>query len=298
MNVGFIGLGAMGAPMARNLHRHGMLYGVWNRTPDKAAALATELHCIAAPTIAELARECDVLVSCVSADDDLLQVVTAAQPALRSQSLFIDCSTVSADTAVRAAAVLAVRNVAFLDAPVSGGVEGARKATLAIMVGGEPGAFERARPILQCMGSTISYLGLQGNGQVAKAANQIMVAGIYRAVAEAMAFAASRELDLTQLIATLGAGAAASWCLTHRGPYMVSGNYPAGFRVRLHAKDLRICRDMARTSGATLPVVEDTLRDYEALIAAGFGDEDISAIHRLKSAMFASATAKRTGDTR
>jgi 3-hydroxyisobutyrate dehydrogenase len=286
MKTGFIGLGAMGAPMARNLQRHGMLHGVWNRTTDKAVALAAELSCIASPTIADLSGECDALVSCVSADDDLLAVVSAALPALRPQSLFIDCSTVSADTAIQAAALLAPRGVAFLDAPVSGGVEGARKATLAIMVGGSADAFERARPVLQCMGSTISYLGAQGNGQVAKAANQIMVAGIYRAVAEAMAFAASRRLDLPQLIATLGAGAAGSWCLTNRGPYMAAGHYPAGFRVRLHAKDLRICRDMASAAGATLPVVEDTLSDYEALIAAGFGDEDISSIHRLKLALF------------
>ncbi len=158
MKTGFIGLGAMGAPMARNLQRHGMLHGVWNRTADKASALAAELSCVAAPTIAELAGACDALVSCVSADDDLLAVVSAALPALRPRSLFIDCSTVSADTAIRAAAMLAPRDVAFLDAPVSGGVEGARKATLAIMVGGNADAFERARPVLQCMGSTISYL--------------------------------------------------------------------------------------------------------------------------------------------
>jgi 3-hydroxyisobutyrate dehydrogenase len=226
---------------------------------------------------------------CVSADRDVLSLVAAMAPALRKDSIVIDCSTVADDTARAARAELVTRGVEFLDAPVSGGVEGAAKGTLAIMVGGEPGVLERARPVLQAMGSTITHFGASGAGQAAKATNQIMVAGIIRANAEALAFAAAHGLDLGKVIGTLGHGAAGNWYLTHRGPNMERGAYPPGFRVRLHQKDLNICHDMARARGAELPVVEATLSDYARLIAEGYGDEDISAIFRLKTALFAPA---------
>jgi 3-hydroxyisobutyrate dehydrogenase len=291
MRTGFVGLGAMGTSMARNLHRAGLLYGVWNRSGEKAQALAAELQCAAPGELAELAQACDVLVMCVSADRDVLSLVAAMAPALRKGSIVIDCSTVGADTARAASAQLVGRGVEFLDAPVSGGVEGAAKGTLAIMVGGEENVLERARPVLQAMGATITHFGAQGSGQAAKATNQIMVAGIIRANAEALAFAAAHGLDLGKVIGTLGHGAAANWYLTHRGPNMERGAYPPGFRVRLHQKDLNICHEMARARGAELPVVEATLSDYAQLIAAGHGDEDISAIYRLKTALFARPAA-------
>ena len=291
MRTGFVGLGAMGTSMARNLHRAGLLHGVWNRTADKARALATDLQCAAPANLAELAQACDALVICISADNDVLSVVAALAPALRAGSLVIDCSTVSADTARAAGAQLAARGVDFLDAPVSGGVEGAAKGTLAIMVGGAEPALQRARPVLQAMGATVTHFGPQGAGQAAKATNQIMVAGIIRANAEALAFAAAHGLNLGKIIGTLGHGAAANWYLTHRGPNMERGEYPPGFRVRLHQKDLNICRAMALACGAELPVVEATLNDYTQLIAAGYGDEDISAIYRLKAALFARPAA-------
>jgi 3-hydroxyisobutyrate dehydrogenase len=292
MRTGFIGLGAMGSGMARNLQRAGLLAGVWNRTPAKAAALAGELHCTAYASPAELARDCDALVMCVSADRDVLDVIAAVAPALRERALVIDCSTVGADTARAAAAQLAGRGVDFLDAPVSGGIEGAAKATLAIMVGGEAAALERAQPVLQAMGAVITHFGPHGAGQAAKATNQIMVAGIIRADAEALAFARAQGLDLGKVIATLGRGAAANWYLANRGAYMDRGEYPAGFRVRLHQKDLLICRAMALAAGAELPVVEAALADYAELAAAGHADEDISSIYRLKAALFAPAAAR------
>jgi 3-hydroxyisobutyrate dehydrogenase len=291
MRTGFIGLGAMGSGMARNLHRAGLLHAVWNRSPAKAQLLAAELKCAAPAQPAELARDCEAIVMCVSADQDVLSVVASLAPALEPGTVVIDCSTVSADTARAAGAQLAARGVDFLDAPVSGGVEGAAKGTLAIMVGGSAAALERARPVLQALGATITHFGTQGAGQAAKATNQIMVAGIIRANAEALAFAAAQGLALDKVIDTLGKGAAASWYLTHRGPYMAKGAYPAGFRVRLHQKDLRICRSMARDCGAELSVVEATLADYEQLIAAGHADEDISSIYTLKAALFGPASA-------
>jgi 3-hydroxyisobutyrate dehydrogenase len=295
MRTGFIGLGAMGTGMARNLHRAGLLAGVWNRTGARSQALAAELGCAAAVTAAELARMCEALVLCVSADQDVLAVIAALVPALRPGSLVIDCSTVGADTARAAAAQLGARGIDFLDAPVSGGVEGAAKATLAIMVGGTASALERAQPVLRALGATITHFGPSGAGQAAKATNQIMVAGIIRANAEALAFAAAQGLALDKVISTLGRGAAANWYLANRGPFMERGAYPAGFRVRLHQKDLLICRAMARAAGAELPVVEAALGDYAQLIAAGFGDEDISAIYRLKVALFAPATRAGAG---
>jgi 3-hydroxyisobutyrate dehydrogenase len=183
-------------------------------------------------------------------------------------------------------AALDALGVGFLDCPVSGGVEGARNATLAIMVGGDEPVFTRAQPILSAMGKTVAYLGSSGAGQAAKATNQIMCAGIIQAVGEAMAFAHAEGLPLDRLIETLSKGAGSSWYFVNRAPFMAHNDYPAGFRVRLHAKDLRICREMAARHGAQLPVVESTLAQYGQLIVQGFGDEDISAIYRLKSALF------------
>jgi 3-hydroxyisobutyrate dehydrogenase len=286
LNTGFAGLGAMGRGMARNLHKAGLLTTVWNRNPAVARELAAELGVDAARGPAELATASDVVVVCVSADADVLEVVDAMLPGLRPGTIVIDCSTVSSDTARAAATRLAAIGAEFLDAPVSGGVEGARDGTLAIMVGGAAGTFDRAGPVLAAMGRAVTHFGPTGAGQAAKATNQIMCAGIIQAVAEAMAFAKAEGLPLDKLIDTLGKGAGSSWYFVNRAPNMVRGTYPAGFRLRLHEKDLRICRDMAARHGVQLPVVEATLPQYRALIEQGHGDEDISTLFRLKDALF------------
>jgi 3-hydroxyisobutyrate dehydrogenase len=286
MKVGFIGLGAMGLPMARNLHRAGMLHAVWSRTPEKALALVTETGCRACADAADLARACDAVVTCVSADTDLHEVVDRLAEGLRPGMLLIDCSTTSGDAARKAAARVEPLGVDFLDCPVTGGTEGARQATLAILAGGSPAAFERARPILSVFGRTVVRFGPVGSGQAAKAVNQIMVAGINQAVTEALAFAEAEQLSMSDLIETLGQGAAASWFLTNRGPNMARGTYPLGFKVRLHQKDLEICQRMAERHGVRLPVVEMTLLHYRRLLAIAEQDEDISSLFRLKAAMF------------
>jgi 3-hydroxyisobutyrate dehydrogenase len=286
MRVGFVGLGAMGMHMARNLKRAGLLTAVWNRTAEKARTLAQELQVEAPAGLQELAAACDAVVSCVSADADVLEVTRALSTGFNRSALMLDCSTVSAETARQAAQLLEPGGVEFLDCPVSGGVEGARDATLAIMVGGSEAAFERAQPILKALGRTIAHFGPTGSGQAAKATNQIMCAGIIEAVAEAMAFAKAQGLPLDKLIDTLGKGAGSSWYFVHRAPNMAHGAYPAGFRVRLHAKDLGICHDMAARFGVALPVVERMLAEYAELVARGFGDEDISATYRLKEELF------------
>jgi len=283
----------MGAPMARNLHKAGYLAAVWNRSEAKANALSDELGCAAPGTPAELAKLCNVIVLCVSADDDVRAVVEALAPGLAHDTLVVDCSTVSADTARWAEQFLATRGARFIDAPVSGGVEGAQKGTLAIMVGGSPEAFDAARPVLSALGKTVEHFGPSGSGQATKATNQIMCAGIIRACAEAMAFAGAHGLPLDRVISTLGAGAGSSWYFVNRAPNMVRRSYPAGFRVKLHAKDLAICRDMAARFGVSLPVVDSMLAEYAELMAQGYGDEDISATHRLKQALFEDAANRK-----
>ena len=284
--VGVVGLGAMGASMARNLARAGLLACVWNRTTSKADALAAELGVVQASDPAELARRCDVILTCVSADNDLLNVMDALMPGLSADKLVIDTSTVQPVTAELIAQRLAKVGCDFLDAPVSGGVEGARQGTLAIMVGGTVTSLERGRPVLNAIGQRITHMGPVGNGQATKAVNQIMCAGINHAVTEALAFAEDQGLPLDRVIDVVSGGAAGNWFLEKRGPTMVRCEFKPGFKLALHYKDLAICKAIAEQRGVTLPVVEMTLTQYRRLIDAGYGDEDISALYREKRKLF------------
>jgi 3-hydroxyisobutyrate dehydrogenase len=287
MKTGFAGLGAMGIPMAANLSRAGLLEAVWNRTTATATDFAGEHDCAVSDDPAALAACCDVIVTCVSADEDVLSVVEQMLPGLHAGSIIIDCSTTSPTTARTAAARAAGVGAQFLDCPVTGGTEGARQGTLAILVGGDADAFARAKPVLEAMGRRIEHMGPSGAGQVSKAVNQIMVAGINQAVTEGIALAQAESLDLDKIIAALSTGAAGSWFLEHRGPNMRDDAYPLGFKVGLHAKDLRICRDIADAHDVRLPIVEMTLLHYERLLAEFPQDEeDISSLYRLKRAMF------------
>ena len=286
LSLGFVGLGAMGRPMALNLHRAGLLKAAFNRSPSKTQALAAETGCVAVERLEELGRLCNGIVLCVPADADVLAAVERLGEVLPPGSLLIDCSTVSAVTARTAAGALAAKGMDFLDCPVSGGTEGARAGTLSIMVGGESRTVERAKPVLEAMGRSITHLGPAGSGQAAKATNQIMVAGINQAVTEALAFGAAHNLPMGELISALSGGAAGNWFLEDRGPTMVRGEFPLGFKVELHAKDLKICQDMAAALSTRLPVVEMTLLHYRRLLEADHGEEDISSLFRIKSAMF------------
>lgn len=280
--TGFIGLGAMGAGMARNLHHAGLLKRVWNRTAARADRLAAELAIQAASDPASLAAHCDCVLLCVSADVDVLAVVDALLPGLRPGALVIDMSTVSRETACLAADRIATAGGHFLDAPVSGGVEGARLGTLSIMVGGDADDLARARPVLEAMGSRITHMGPVGSGQATKAVNQVMAAGINQAVCEALAFAEALALPLDKVIEVTGAGAAGNWFLQHRAPAMTSGQFAPGFKLALHHKDLLICKSMAQSLGASLPLADMTLSDYHRLMDAGHGELDISALYMEK----------------
>ncbi|MGB1580778.1 MAG: NAD(P)-dependent oxidoreductase [Nevskiales bacterium] len=283
MKTGFIGLGAMGYSMARNLHQAGLLAGVYNRNPVKGASFCQQVGAPAFRSMAELTQHCEALVLCVSADADVLAVIDEIAGALPDGGLVIDCSTVSRDTAKQAAAKLALHDCSFLDAPVSGGTEGAKNGTLSIMVGGEQKDFERARPLFDAMGSRAILMGPVGAGQATKAVNQVMAAGINQAVTEAMAFAESLQLPIEQLVEVVGNGAAGNWFVNHRGVTMVKGEYPPGFKLALHLKDLKICAQMAHDAGVKLPLSSNTIDDYQQLLEQGHGDEDISALYRLKS---------------
>lgn len=287
MKAGVIGLGAMGAHMAVNLDKSGLLAAVWNRSRERAEQLPVSGDVLRAATPAEVAARAEAILTCVSRDADVLAVIEAMLPGVRPATVVCDTSTVGADTARKAAAMLAGRGAEFLDCPVSGGVEGAKNAKLAMMVGGDERVLQRVRSLLSKIAANIVHMGPTGSGQATKAVNQIMAAGINQAVTEALAFGAAMGLDMGKAIDVVGSGAAANWFLAHRGRTMVAGTYAPGFKVALHHKDLAISRDMAAAKCKTpLSVVAATLHDYETLMREGHGEEDISALYRLKRRQF------------
>lgn len=276
----------MGYPMAANLNRAGVLAGVYNRTAATARSFADAFETTAFERPDELAAVCEVVVVCVSADADLLAVIDALAQSLTEQHIVIDCSTVASDTALEAADRLQPTGAAFMDAPVSGGTEGAEKGTLSMMVGGESADFERAWPVLRAMGNTITHMGDVGAGQATKAVNQVMCAGINQAVCEALRFGEALDLPMERVVDVVGAGAAGNWFVNHRGKPMVDGTYAPGFKLALHHKDLRICEHMAAARGGRLPLTQQTREEYEPLMDGGYGDEDISALYRSREDMF------------
>lgn len=293
MKTGLVGLGAMGRGMATNLYRAGALQTVWNRNIEVSKSFAKQHDVNVASGLPELASQSELIITSVSADEDLNEVMTAMMPTLRKGTIIVDTSTVAAKTEQSLAAKLAEQDVYLLDAPVSGGVEGARQAKLVMMVGGDQEALEKAKPVLGNISSKIKWMGPSGSGQATKAVNQIMAAGINQAVTEALAFAEAMQLPLADVIDVIGDGAAGNWFLSHRGNTMVKGEYESGFKIDLHKKDLDLCRDMIEMVSATdmrLPIVEMTRLHYERLQQAGYGEEDISALYRLKREMFISET--------
>ena len=282
MQVGIIGLGAMGTEMACNIARSEHSLQLWNRTASKADKLAEELGIQVSPSIQQLAASVEIIIICVAADNDVLEVVAAMLESIKPGTIVIDTSTVSSDTAKTVAKLLAVKHAHFLDAPVSGGVEGAKNGTLAMMVGGDQAVLNKAKPVLDALCARIIYIGETGMGQGTKAVNQIMAAGINQAVSEALAFASAEGLPLDKVIDVVASGAAGNWVLSHRGLTMTQHQYQPGFKLALHHKDLKICLSMAEKNSADLPLTTQTISDYQQLIDNGFADEDISALFRLK----------------
>jgi 3-hydroxyisobutyrate dehydrogenase len=264
--------------MARNLAKAGFLTAVYNRTIAKTLEFKVATYDLPEA----LAAEVDIVLICVSADQDVIGLVEAIAKTIKPDSIVVDLSTVSSDTAQKAAAILLKKEVNFLDAPVSGGVEGAKNGTLAMMVGGNIKALEKARPVLKAIAKRIIHIGDTGSGQATKAANQIMCAGINQAVTEALAFAQSQGLEIDKVIDVISGGAAGNWFLEHRGYTMTQDIFTPGFKLALHHKDLKICQTMAAQSDIAIPLADMTVINYEQLMNDGFGDEDISALYRLK----------------
>ena len=281
--VGFLGLGTMGAAMAANLARTGFAVTAWNRTPRPRPDLEA-LGATIAATPADVARSTDVVVICVSDTPDVEAVLfgpDGVASGARHGQLVVDCSTISPSATRDFAGRLAGAGVVLVDAPVSGGSEGAQKATLTIFCGGATADVERARPILAAMGTTITHVGPSGSGQAVKAVNQVILAGTYIGVAEGIVLAMKAGLDVEQVVGALGGGAAQSWVLANRSGRMIANDYPLGFKVALHRKDLGIALDLAREMGADLPVSALAAAFEDDLIAGDHAEEDMSALARV-----------------
>ncbi|PKP96766.1 MAG: oxidoreductase, partial [Alphaproteobacteria bacterium HGW-Alphaproteobacteria-13] len=238
---------------------------------------ARELNARAAGAAADFA-DCDLVVLCVSADADVLENVAVLAPVLRTGAVVIDHSTVSVDTARAAAEQLAAHGIGFLDAPVSGGVEGARNGKLSVMVGGRQTDLDQADTALQSYAARITLMGDSGAGQATKAVNQVLVAGINEAVCEGLALGERLGLDPVRLLPTLAAGAAGNWFLDKRGATMLRDEFVPGFKCAHLLKDLHIVQGMARAAGTSTAVIDQALADYAALTQAGHGDADTSAL--------------------
>jgi 3-hydroxyisobutyrate dehydrogenase len=281
-SLAFLGLGTMGSSMAANLARAGFGLTVWNRTPGRDRALTT-MGVRAAGSPAEAASAAETVLLCVSDTPDVEDVLfgpNGVAEGVRPGSLVIDCSTISPAATRDFGSRLEAGGVALVDAPVSGGSEGARNATLTIFVGGEPDDVERARPVLAALGPTITHVGPLGAGQAVKAVNQVILAGTYLGVAEGIVLALKAGLDVPQVVQALGGGAAQSWVLANRSGRMIDNEYPLGFKVALHRKDLAIALELARDVSAVLPVSALAAQLEAGLVGRGHGDEDMSALAR------------------
>jgi 3-hydroxyisobutyrate dehydrogenase len=276
--LGFIGLGTMGHGMALNLLMAGNHLTVWNRTPDKAV----DLVCDVAVDPTGLGKASDIVFVCVSDTPDVEEVVFGEHGVihgLEPGTLVVDHSTIS-PTATRVLAARAGESgVAWLDAPVSGGAEGAENGTLAIMVGGPAEALDRARPHMEAYSKTITHIGEEaGSGQMAKAVNQVLVVLNELAASEALLLAQGAGLDLGTTLAAVEGGAAGSWMLSNRGPQMIARDWRPGFTIDLQQKDLRIVLDTADEAGIPLPGVSLVFQLYRSLQAQGLGEEGNHAL--------------------
>lgn len=287
IRVGVVGLGIMGSGMARNIVSAGFETTVWNRTVARTEPLAAAGAVVAA-TASDLAAVSDVVLVCVSDTADVEAVLFGphgVSAGIRSGTLVVDASTIAPAATRGFADRLATVGVAFVDAPVSGGSEGAAKGILSIMVGGAAADVERARPVLEAIGRTITHVGPVGAGQTCKLVNQVLVVGNMLAVAEALTLAEAGGLDLGTTIEAVAGGAAGSWMLTNRGPQVVAEDWRPGFTIDLQQKDLRLVLDTADDLGVPLIGTATIFQLYRTLQKAGLGEEGnhalIKALRRL-----------------
>ena len=269
--VAFMGLGAMGHPMAGHLARAGHHVTVYNRTGAKAAAWVAEYGGSSAATPREAAAGADIVFACVGNDADLRSVTLGAEgafAAMKTGAVFVDHTTASAEVARALSAAARERGLHFIDAPVSGGQAGAVHGALTVMCGGDPAPFDTMQPVALCFARAVTRLGDSGSGQLAKMVNQIAIAGLLQGLAEAVAFGQRAGLNMPQVLDVIGKGAAQSWQLDNRGKTMLEGRFDFGFAVDWMRKDLGLVLDEARRNGAQLPVtalVDQFYADVQAL---------------------------------
>jgi 2-hydroxy-3-oxopropionate reductase len=281
--IGFIGLGVMGEPMARNLLAAGYEVVAWNRSGGPLEKLVAA-GARAADGPGAVAREADVVISIVKDDAAVREVLAGPEGAIaaaRPGSLVIDMSTVSPALARELAAEAAARGVAFLDAPVSGGDVGARDGTLSIMVGGEANEVERATPVFEVLGSRVTHVGAAGAGQAVKACNQVLVAVIFGGLAEALVLGSKLGVDPAAVLDAVGGGMAANRIMEVRRGNFLEHDFTPGFKVDLHHKDLEIALGASGEVDAPLPLTAEVQQMFRQLRAAGFGEEDDSALLRV-----------------
>ena len=278
--IGFIGLGLMGAGMSRNLLKAGYQVTVWNRTESKMKPLV-EAGAKPAKSPREVAKSSDVVITMVTDSSDVEEVLLGTSGAVHGSKkgdIFIDMSTISPIATKDVASKLKEKGVEMLDAPVSGGVIGATNGTLSIMVGGDPKVFEECKPILQAMGKTITYIGGNGDGQVCKAVNQILVGTTMLGVAEALVFAAKAGVDLEKVHAAVSGGAAGSWQLTNNGERLLKGDHEPGFKIKDYLKDLGIIMETASVNKMPLPATGLVHQLFMHCDAMGMRDKGTQAV--------------------
>lgn len=281
--VGFIGLGIMGGPMAANLVKAGFDVVGYNRSKPAADRLA-EQGGRAAGSVAEAVRDADVVITMLPDSPDVEQVTLGDDGVLanaKSGLLYIDCSTIKPDTARTVAEQAAKQGVRVLDAPVSGGEQGAIDGVLSIMVGGEAEAFGAAADVFDAVGKTVVHVGKAGSGQTVKAANQLIVAGTLELVAESIVFLEAHGVDTEAALSVLNGGLAGSAILERKGANMLKREFTPGFRTELHHKDLGIVQAAAREAGVTIPLGAVASQLVGALVARGDGKLDHSALLKL-----------------
>lgn len=280
MNVGFIGLGAMGRPMALHLQAAGHVLHVYARRPASVAGLSAVVWA----TPVEVGAACEVVFTMVTSSADVEAVALGEQGLIRGMaagSVLVDCSTIAPEAARRIAGRLGERGVHMLDAPVSGGPQGAVDATLAIMAGGEAAVLERVRPLLEKLGQCIVHVGPNGAGQVVKACNQMIMVAAIEAVAEALRLASAAGVDTGKVWQALAGGSAASRVLEVMGRRMVERDFAAGVEARLHHKDFGLALAAARQSGVPVPLTACVAQQLNALMAMGLGKNDSAALLRV-----------------
>lgn len=278
--IGFVGLGIMGQGMATNLLNAGFALTVWNRTITRMQDLVAQgAHAGASP--ADVAARSDIIITCVSDTPDVQAVILGEQGIIhgaRPDALVIDCSTISPQATREMAAALGEKGIHMLDAPVSGGSEGAAKGTLSIMVGGESDQFVRALPVFRAMGKTITHVGGHGAGQTVKLVNQVLVVGNCIAMCEALMFAQAGGVDLQKTYNAISQGAAGSWMFTNRAPQIMARDWRPGFTIDLQQKDLRLVLEAADELGVPIPVTSLVFQLYRTLQAQGAGSEGNHAL--------------------